>query len=96
MGTTSVSRRTFWIPSSMRDVLGDVIGKAKALSFAPVKIYTTNEYVHGGLSNQEYVEITAQFTAGNDTTFVALFPAWAARCGLALLDTDVVTATAGH
>lgn len=96
MATTAVTRRTVWIPAHMRDVVGDVIGKAKSLSFAPVKLYQTTEYVHGGLSGQEYVEITAQFTSANDATFVALFPAWATRLGVALIDTDSVSATAGH
>ncbi len=99
MATSAVSYRTIWIPVNAglnaQRVLTEIYGKLSTLAFSAPNV--TRMYklgTNGQLIDQWQVEF--QITSANDTTLVGNFAGWASLLGIALLDTNVVSTTAGH
>jgi hypothetical protein len=98
MATSSVSHRIIRIPyqdvgPALR-VRNEILDKLRTL--AASNILTTVSTPVAGLSSIPILQIECTLTSANDTTFVTSFAGWAALLGVSLLDTTVVTATAGH
>ncbi len=100
MATTSITTRTIWIPISASPnvdrVKSELVNKLNTLAFASPKVYRTSRRELSSTLDQEYLEVVVQLTTANDATLVGNFAGWASLLGLALLDTNAVTTTAGH
>ncbi len=100
MATTSVSRRVVRIPNlsfgAVAQVRSELISKMNSLKLAGTNVFITYSDVDRAIGEPPIVQFECDLVSANDTTLLGSFPGWAALLGVALLDTEVATRTAGH
>lgn len=99
MATSSTSHRLIRLPNvgvgAPLQVRMELMSKLGTLAASNVFV-TASDPVGNLITPAPIIQIEFALSAGNDTTLVTNFAAWAAMLGLALLDTEVYTSTSGH
>jgi|SRR5712692_7042472 len=98
MAAGSQQKRIIRIPVSAQQVNSEVLSKLISLKLAGTNIFITQGIVPSplALTQSTVNQYEAILSSTNDTTLQASFAAWATLLGVAALDTEVATFSAGN